>query len=57
MKIFTLDRCRDCPSYIPDFNAYYDEYGICSRDRNLVVEDDSKIPNRCPLKDWMDRKA
>lgn len=52
MKILTLERCRDCPSYIPDYSAYYDEYGACGRDRSITVADDSKIPEGCPLKEF-----
>lgn len=52
MKVYTIEKCRDCPSYIPDSNAYYDEYGECGRHETLKVADDSKIPDGCPLKDW-----
>lgn len=52
MKVYTIEKCRDCPSYIPDYNAYYDEYGVCGRDRSVIVSDDIFIPEGCPLQDW-----
>ena len=52
MKVYTIEKCGDCPSYIADHGAYYDEYGVCGRDRSLEVKDWHTPPIDCPLKDW-----
>ena len=52
MKVYTIEKCGDCPSYIADHGAYYDEFGVCGRDRSNTVQDDQIPPLDCPLKDW-----
>ena len=52
MKVYTIEKCGECPSYIADHGAYYDEFGVCGRDRRIKVQDNQSPPPACPLKDW-----
>jgi hypothetical protein len=53
MKLFTIEYCGQCPAYRPDSSAYYDEYGICTRNMFVgEVSDDQEPPKDCPLKDY-----
>ena len=54
MKVFTIERCWDCPAYRPDSGAYYDEYGRCQRNEELRIQDANiGISEGCPLSEWM----
>jgi hypothetical protein len=52
MKVFTIEKCGECPAYLPDPTAYLDDYGICGRKRTIEVTDYQEPPETCPLRDW-----
>ena len=55
MKVFTIDRCFDCPAYRPHFWAYYDEAGECDKLEGITITNArAEIPKRCPLKEIND---
>ena len=51
MKIYTVGKCGDCPAYIPNPLDYTDD-GVCRRNHEMKVWENTKPPVTCPLKEF-----
>lgn len=51
MKIYTIGKCGDCPAYIPNPLDYTDD-GVCRRNHEMKVWENTKPPVTCPLKEF-----